>query len=1135
MFDNEIKKILQIAKDYAVKEEKENPITTIEHILAAIAEFKTASYLLFEFYKSKNENLKFDQITFPKFTKTGRIITAKVKIDPIVKEIFKTAQKFNNDPQKTRTKGDDIITLIPFICAIVNSPDVANKLKNGMEPLSTEICSEILANSKQISNFLKLKDYYDSTKSIKKFLLKNIFGQNRAIKSFINGLDNMFTKSNILEEKKGVLACFTFIGPPGVGKSFLAELVSSQLKRPFKRFNMTSYSMPSSYQELIGLPKVFPGKLSQFVIDNPNAILLFDEIEKADIHTINLFHQILDNGKLYDNYMEKNAIFSKTIIIFTTNAGRTLYDSSSQLKFSNSTILSALEEESDRFKAQKFPKSLLSRLNQGYLILFNHLSINELIRIIKSKLEKLEHGFKKFLPALKTIDVDERIPYLMLLKGGANTDAREINANIIKIFTETLTKIVSLSKNRDISLNINKINNIIFKTDDFTKNLSDFVISMQNSKILIFTSPAIKEIITQNSKLPKNIDLHFLDSSSLASEKLFKEDFDMILLDPWCGSEKSKKNVNNLNNTANQFKHDTIIESKALFEGRKILEIISNRFSEIPLYLLSISNEIFDSHKQIDENLYFNCSQICKIHDIIHLEVLFEEDSIRNPIETTLESLKFEKFAQNLNKSHKILEFDIVPKIDRELPNEISVFLRNFEEKSAFDTGDIGQIIEDVERPNISFEDVFGVEQAKKELSRIIEWLVNPKKYRLSGILSSPKGILFSGDPGTGKTLLARALAGESKCSFIQVAATSFVTEYQGSGPSNIRKLFDRARRYSPTILFIDEIDAIGIKRGGTGFKYGQENALNALLFEMDGFQNSNLNPVIVIGATNLEKSLDKALIRRFDKTIKFVHPNKEERHNFLKYMIDKVPKSSINMDTIEEIAKLSIGMTFADLEKIIKDATWESISKNQNLNNEILQESFDILRIGYKNKIPDEDTLSRIAVHEAGHALLSCLEGLIPLQATIIGRESAGGYVIKDFDEEKIISTKHELESEIRVSLAGRAAELFRYSEEEGLSTGAESDLMNASNLARNMIKKWAMYTDIPVPVYNDDSYYSQSELSLISNKISDIIKNEMGKTFKKIEKNKLFLNKIYKDLLKSNVLKKNYFKELSKKLNFE
>ena len=308
--------------------------------------------------------------------------------------------------------------------------------------------------------------------------------------------------------------------------------------------------------------------------------------------------------------------------------------------------------------------------------------------------------------------------------------------------------------------------------------------------------------------------------------------------------------------------------------------------------------------------------------------------------------------------------------------------------------------------------------------------------------------------------MLARALAGECDCAFLVESATNFVTIWQGSGPENVRNLFARARRYAPSIVFIDEIDAIGRKRTGTpGAGQGEEMALNALLMEMDGFVKATPQPVIVIAATNLVETLDPALLRRFSRVIEVELPTRTERESYLWKRLKAKTTHEASAQMVERLAAQSQGRSIADLERVLAQAALMALTNQGVINDALLAEAFEKVTMG-EAKAGDDPL--RTARHEAGHALVMCALGRPPIYVTIVGRGNFGGYAAFEDLDERRSQTKWELEELICQMLGGREAERLYYNAGEGESTGPSNDLQQATNIAEAMVYELGMAEEV-------------------------------------------------------------------------
>lgn len=362
----------------------------------------------------------------------------------------------------------------------------------------------------------------------------------------------------------------------------------------------------------------------------------------------------------------------------------------------------------------------------------------------------------------------------------------------------------------------------------------------------------------------------------------------------------------------------------------------------------------------------------------------------------------------------------------------------------------------------IRFSDVAGEDEAKENLQEIVDYLHNPSKYKEIGA-SMPKGVLLVGPPGTGKTMLAKAVAGESNVPFFSMSGSEFVEMFVGMGASKVRDLFKQAKEKAPCIVFIDEIDAIGKKREGNfGGNDEREQTLNQLLTEMDGFEENS--GVIILAATNRPESLDPALTRpgRFDRRVPVELPDLKGREEILKVHARKVKVAS-DVD-FNKIARMASGASGAELANIVNEAALRAVRDGRKYATQAdLEESIEVVIAGYqkKNAILSDKEKWAVATHEIGHALVAALQtNSAPVQKiTIIPRTSGAlGYTMQVDEDEHYLMTKEELENKIATLTAGRAAEEVVLG---SISTGAANDIEQATKLARAMITRYGMSKD--------------------------------------------------------------------------
>jgi cell division protease FtsH len=422
-------------------------------------------------------------------------------------------------------------------------------------------------------------------------------------------------------------------------------------------------------------------------------------------------------------------------------------------------------------------------------------------------------------------------------------------------------------------------------------------------------------------------------------------------------------------------------------------------------------------------------------------------------------------------------------------------------------------------KQNVSFKDVGGMDEAKKELEEIVDFLKHPQKYKRVGA-RTPKGVLLVGPAGTGKTLLARAVAGEANVQFLSIAGSEFMEMLVGVGASRVRDLFSTAKRLAPAIIFIDEIDAIGRTRSRSGLSSHdeREQTLNQILVEMDGFtQNDN---VIVMAATNRGDMLDPALVRpgRFDRRVQVNLPDLEERKYILKIHAQNKPFEKA-LDW-EKVAKRTVGFSGADLENMLNEA---AIAVARDSRQEITLEDIEeaSMKVKYgpsKKRLQDELEKKMTAYHEAGHAVLAhVLPYADPVhRISIVSRGHALGYTFTPPEKDKLQVLKSELLDDMTVMLGGRAAEMLVFQEQ---TAGASNDIEQVTRVARNMVTRFGMSKLGPMnfgPIFEDQDYSRMwGEADKPSPKIQEQVDQEMLTFVAQAEKRSTEMLKKYRKQL--------------------
>lgn len=440
-----------------------------------------------------------------------------------------------------------------------------------------------------------------------------------------------------------------------------------------------------------------------------------------------------------------------------------------------------------------------------------------------------------------------------------------------------------------------------------------------------------------------------------------------------------------------------------------------------------------------------------------------------------------------------------------------------------------------IDKERVTFADIAGNDSAKQDLEEVVDFLKHPKKYETLGA-KIPKGVLLVGNPGTGKTMLARAVAGEANVPFFSISGSEFVEMFVGVGASRVRDLFAKAKKNAPAIIFIDEIDAVGRKRGsGMGGGHDErEQTLNQILVEMDGFESGT--NVIILAATNRADVLDPALLRpgRFDRRTNIMLPERKDREAILKVHFKNKPSdSSVNLD---KLAAKTAGSSGADLANIANEAAIIAARRNaKRISNNDLTEAFEKVAIGpeRKAKVMSEKEKEMTAYHEAGHAIVGhVLPDSDPVhKVTIIPRGGTGGVTWFLPPEDKSYTNVYEFKDILARAMGGRIAEKLLYGE-DGITTGAGSDLRKATEIARDMVIEQGMGTKLRDQVFHEDNGgmvfdkitherpYSDATAQEIDKEVEQLIKEAAKRAEAVLKKNRSVLDALKDALLDKETL---------------
>jgi cell division protease FtsH len=433
-----------------------------------------------------------------------------------------------------------------------------------------------------------------------------------------------------------------------------------------------------------------------------------------------------------------------------------------------------------------------------------------------------------------------------------------------------------------------------------------------------------------------------------------------------------------------------------------------------------------------------------------------------------------------------------------------------------------------------TWADVAGVDEVRAELQEVVDFLKDPRRFESLGA-RVPKGILLHGPSGTGKTLLAKAAAHESGAAFFAASASSFVEMFAGLGAARIRRLFKDARKKAPAIVFIDELDAVGAARTGHSFNREQDQTLNQLLVELDGF--SPADQVVVLGASNRLQDLDPALLRpgRFDRQVLVAEPDLASREAILRVHTRTKPLAS-DVD-LTLIARQTSGLTGADLANIANEAAIFAARKSRE---HIVQEDFEaamerVVAGLQKRRVVTEKEKRILAYHEAGHAVMSYLMGeLMPLhKVSIVGRGEALGYAYYLPTEDRYVRTKEELIDSMKITLAGRAAEHVVFGR---ISTGAADDLEKVTDLARSMVFEYGMSESVTSRTMRADNYALSEETKRVRDSEQALLTdNAFAEAVRLLQKHRGSLDRVAAALLQKETLVREEVLELLEDVQFE
>ncbi len=943
----------------------------------------------------------------------------------------------------------------------------------------------------------ELTDILRMVGDLRRELSGKIMGQSHAIEEFVTGLYSAEIHTRNGKKRNKPRAVFLFAGPPGVGKTYLAETAANFLGLPYLRLDMSGFSDkdmgPEGFSGVQASYKsAHEGQVTGFVEENPECVLLFDEMEKAHLSVVQLFLQILEGARLRDLYTERDVSFEKAIIIMTTNAGSQLYSGTDKRNFSDvsdQSVIRALRNDiNPGTNAPLFPAPILSRLAEGTVVMFNHLEPYALCDIVGHQLSAQVADYLESFRLNVSYDAD--VPKAVLYSAGGMTDARTLKGAAKSLIDDAMLELFDHGGRGADADWASRLKEIRFTLDfeDASEEANALFRKQQDVKFLLFC---------EEGTLADGGTIGLVRTDDLDKAKeILREEIDGAIVDISCRS-RQKQYVP---------RDPEDVDS----DGVELFRYLREYYPEMPVYILN-------SDRINGDPSAFRSFIRAGARDVI--DVREGKEAAEEQLARVAQNVKMLREAMSLFRANNSLGFNCA-QVFSEDGTRAEIKLAALCVKKNIAAEDSEYILDNCMRPNVHFSDVIGAKDAKETLTQFISFLKNPRKYLASGV-RAPRGVLLYGPPGTGKTLLAKAMAGESDVTFIQKNATQFFNKYIGEGPRSVRETFRMARKYAPAVLFVDEVDSIAKPRTGSEFARSSEELLNTFLSEMDGFVYDEKRPVLVLAATNFgieddgssRAVLDPAFVRRFDRKIRIDLPNTEERAQFIAYYLKKHGIDYISQSAIDTLARRTIGKSPANLEMIVEFALRNK--KGERLTEAELQTALDAESYGEEREWKDE-VVRKTTCHEAGHALVSYFTGKTPTYLTNISRGSFGGYMLPAIEEDKFDYTLGDILDEICCAMGGRAAEIVCYGKELGTSTGASSDLRQATEKAKRLICNYGMDEEYPFAL--DANALSGEMKERVYQRIGQIVKEQLERAISIISSHKDAMDALVDALYRKN-----------------
>ena len=895
----------------------------------------------------------------------------------------------------------------------------------------------------------KLEDRFQQTKALMAAAAEEVEGQEAAIAM----LGDAFLRARLGASPRGPRGIFTFLGPPGVGKTLLAETFANHLAQVaadpyvFRRFDMSMFAGHQNHEQLFGTEGFYKGAragtLTGLVKENPRTVILFDEIEKAHDNVIQSLLAVLDKGEVVDKHLDEPVDFSETWLIFTSNLGREFFHESNQSGFLQTLdhapgmvfeiLGSAKRRGQGEVNTPALAPEFVSRLAKGGAVVFRTLETRHYLALLDRGIKRqIANGRTRSGIDLPNVTLDREVELLFLLSLLPTLDARKVvsrseawSIDVIGRAYRALREVLAEAHPDHFAIRV--------VASDESRAFLDARRPTEIRLLLIDEDDYLPPVL---EALQPNVVVRRVSQYAEVGEALRRFDPDLVLLDLTLGVPLGSAEVE---------------------PALRILEDLRSDASQLPVYLFSENPADRESFDQVLRAVLDSGGARGFIPCNRRPEQPSDLDDFTDRVRVCVEELATAKLLDKERRTHRTVSWDLGFRYD---PDQQVVVAEVGLPRSvvAYSAADPSSPIRFRGIPTERFSDVVGLQRAKKRLSAVLDGLKDPSKLAAFGA-KPPRGLLLAGPPGTGKTLLARALAGEAGLPFLALSAGELKSKWVGESEERIRELFAKARQYAPAIVFIDEIDGLARARERAGAAY-ETSVLNQLLAELDGAgPRDHLG--LVLAATNHPDVLDPAVIRpgRFDEVIPIDLPNLAARRAFFELRLADVPTDG-TID-LEWLARAAGGASPAELDRMVREAIYHAASQDRAaINEDDLHHARRLVRFGAeaKDKVLDAEDRRMTAYHEAGHALCFMLrfpDRTIDHLTIVPNERGALGFLAPAHEEGRTGLTLSEVKGELVVALAGREAERL-IGGVDHMTSGVSSDLTHATGLAWHSISRW-------------------------------------------------------------------------------